>query len=113
MCNFFLFFYLYIYYSYKIFFLDPPSVAAFPQQNTIERDDLSVTCNYTHGNPISTTLSWTKTDDPEFKHNEIILQLPKIERNSSGTYICTAENTYSNGEKGTDSQSLVVNVQCK
>lgn len=35
------------------------------------------------------------------------------QRNSSGTYKCTAENSYHNGERGTHSQSFAVNVQCK
>lgn len=51
-------------------------------------------------------------DNPGFRQNETTLQLYKIQRTSSGTYKCTAENNYSNGEKGTHIQTMVVNVLC-
>lgn len=79
----------------------------------IEGIDLSVTCTVTKGNPSSTIVFWTKVDNSVFRYNGSTLQLPNIQRNSSGTYKCTAENSYSNGKKGTDSQFTVVNVQCR
>lgn len=79
----------------------------------IEGGNLSVACLATPGNPRSTTVYWTKEDDPEFRQNGSILQLYTIQRNSSGTFKCTAENLYNDKERGIHSRSLVVNVQCK
>lgn len=79
----------------------------------VEGGNLSVTCQVTHGNPSSTSIFWSKEGTAGFKLERPTLQLPNIQRNSSGTYRCIAENTYSNEEKGTDSQTMVVNVQCK
>uniref|UniRef100_K1RBT9 Uncharacterized protein n=1 Tax=Magallana gigas TaxID=29159 RepID=K1RBT9_MAGGI len=78
------------------------------RRNIIEGRDLSVYCTATPGNPTSTTFYWT---NPGFRQNGSTLQLPNIQRTSSGTYRCTTENNYNNGEKGTDSQSMIVNVQ--
>lgn len=86
---------------------------ALSQQYIIEGRDLSVTCQANPGNPSSTTFSWTKADNPEFRQNRATLQLPNIQRTSTGTYRCTAENNYSNREKGIHSQSMVVNVLCR
>lgn len=52
-------------------------------------------------------------EDTEFRQNGPMLNLYNIQRYDSGRYICTAENNYSNGEKGKDSQFIDVNVQCK
>lgn len=93
--------------------LDPPKQIPLLQQNIIEGQNLSVICNVTPGNPISTTFYWTKVDNPEFRQNGSALQLQDIQRTSSGTYNCTAQNTLTNGEFGTDNQIMVVNVQCK
>lgn len=92
---------------------DPPLVIALSDQDIIEKRDLSVTCNATSGNPSSVTYLWTKVDDSRFLQKGPTLELYNIQRTSSGTYECTTENNYSNREKGTDSQSLVVNVQCR
>lgn len=84
------------------------------QQDIIEGEDLSVTCMSIHGNPRNTTYYWTKEGDQTFgKKFGALLKLFKIQRNSSGKYRCTAENNFSNGEKGTDSQTMKVNVLCK
>lgn len=99
--------------SIYVLITDPPNVYTMRQQNKIEGRDLSVTCRATPGNPNSTTFYWTKVDNPGFRQNGSTLQLPNIQRTSSGTYRCTAENNYSNGERGTDSQAMVVNVQCE
>lgn len=88
-------------------------VNTLSQQDIIEGRDISVTCTATPGNPSSTTFYWTKVDNSGFRQNGATLQLPDIQRTSSGTYRCTAENNYSNGEKGTDSQSMFINVLCK
>lgn len=83
------------------------------QQNIIEGRDLSITCQTTLGNPRSTAFLWTKVDDSGFRQDGPTLQLPNIQRTSSGTFRCTAENNYSNGEMGTHSQTMIVNVQCE
>lgn len=88
-------------------------VHAIPNQSIIEGGDLSVTCRAIPGNPISTTFYWTKINNPGFRQNGTTLQLPNTQRNSSGPYRCKAENIYSNGEKGADSQSMEVNVLCR
>lgn len=93
--------------------IDTPHVNTLSQQDIIEGRNLSVTCHATPGNPSSTTFYWTKVNNPGFRENGAILQLPNIQRNSSGTYRCTAENNYSNAERGTDNQSMVINVLCK
>nr|XP_034300634.1 B-cell receptor CD22-like [Crassostrea gigas] len=86
----------------------PPFVNLLSKQNILEGRNLSVTCQAIPGNPRFTTFYWTKAD--RFRRNGATLQLPDIQRNSSGTYICTAENSYNNGKKGTHSQPMVVNV---
>lgn len=91
---------------------DPPLVKNLSQQNIIEGYNLSVTCEATDGNPISTSLFWTKADNPLFKQEGATLELPNIQRTRSGIYTCTAENTFLDGKKGKHSQSMVVNVQC-
>lgn len=96
-----------------VFITGPPTVHMLSQQDILEGKDLSVTCKVTPGNPSSTTFYWTKVDNPGFRHNGSTLHLPNIQRTSFGTYRCTAENNYNNGEKGTDSQSMIVNVLCR
>lgn len=69
----------------------------------------------TTGNPKSTIFFWTKAVDniTVFRQNGSTLQIPTIDRKKSGTYRCTLENFYSNGEKETQNQSMIVNVLCK
>ncbi|XP_065933048.1 neural cell adhesion molecule 1 isoform X2 [Magallana gigas] len=88
----------------------PPKVHMLSQQDILEGRNLSVTCKATPGNPSLTTFYWTKVEFQGFRQNGATLHIPNIQRNSSGTYRCTAENSYSNGEKGTHNQSMVVNV---
>lgn len=83
------------------------------QQDIIEGTNLSLNCTITPGNPGSTTFYWTKDDNPGSIQDGSTLQILSIQRNNSGSYRCTAENKYSNGEKGKHSQAVVVNVQCK
>lgn len=90
----------------------PPLVNTLSNQNIIEGRDLSVTCTVTPGNPSSTTLYWTKVDNPGFRQNGPTLQLYNIQRNDSGSYRCTAENNYNNRERGTHTKTTVVNVLC-
>lgn len=94
-------------------FIDPPTVDTLSQRDVIEERNISITCTATPGNPSFMTFWWTKVDNPGFIENGATIQLSNIQRNSSGTYRCTAENNYSNGKKGTDSQLTVVNVQCR
>ena len=82
------------------------------KQHFIEGKDLLVTCNATQGNPSSTAIFWSKSNDSGFRQTGTTLRLLNIHRNSSGTYKCTAENTYNNGEKGTNSQNMVIDVLC-
>ena len=95
------------------FFIDPPSVIPLTQKDTIEGQDLLIICRATPGNPITTMFWWIKVNDPVFRQNGSILEFISIQKNRSGTYKCIAENTYSSGWKGTDSQEMVVNVLCK
>ncbi|XP_052691725.1 hemicentin-1-like [Crassostrea angulata] len=90
--------------------LCPPTVHTLSQQDIIEGSQLSITCQATPGDPSFSTFYWTKADNPGFRQNGSTLQLPNIQRNSSGIYRCTAENNYHNGEKGSDSRTMVVNV---
>lgn len=91
----------------------PPTVHTLSQQDIIEGSQLSITCQATPGDPSFSTFYWTKADNPGFRQNRSTLQLPNIQRNSSGIYRCTAENNYHNGEKGSDSRTMVVNVLCR
>lgn len=88
----------------------PPTVHMLSQQDILEGRDLSVTCKATPGNPSSTTFYWTNNQG--FRQNGATLQLYIIQKTNSGTYRCTAENNYGDGEKGTNSLSMVVDVQC-
>lgn len=85
----------------------------FTYQTIVEGSEFSVTCYAIPGNPNSTTFFWTKIDHSEFRQNGARLQIPNINRSSSGTYRCTAENTYYNGQKGNHSQHMFVNILCK
>lgn len=96
-----------------IFFPDPPNVAALSNENVIEGNNFTKECMFTPGNPTFTLVFWTKIDEVDFRQNGSTLQLSNIQRKSSGTYICTAKNNYSNGKKGTSSQPMVVDVWCK
>ncbi|XP_078331732.1 cell adhesion molecule Dscam2-like isoform X2 [Crassostrea virginica] len=91
----------------------PPSVIPLTQKDSIEGQDLLIICRATPGNPITTMFWWIKVNDPVFRQNGSILEFISIQRNRSGTYKCIAENTYSSGWKGTDSQEMVVNVLYK
>lgn len=84
-----------------------------PQHNIIEGRNLNIMCKAVPGHPSSTMFMWTKEGNPGLNQNGATLQLPNIQRTSSGPYKCTAKNNYSNGQKGTDSQSMVVNVLCE
>lgn len=83
------------------------------QQNIIEGRNLNLTCQADPGNPRSTMFIWNMEGSSEFTQNGATLQLLNIQRTSSGTYKCTAQNNYGNGQKGTDSQSVGVNVLCE
>lgn len=93
--------------------IDPPTVNTLSKHNIREGDILNTTCQAEPGNPSSTMFIWTKEGDTGFNQNRAILRLLNIQRTSSGTYTCTAENNYGNGQKGRDSQSMVVNVLCE
>lgn len=88
----------------------PPTVRTFWQQNIIEGRNLTVTCDVIPGNPNTTILFWTQEGNPLFRRKGATLLLPKIQRSSSGEYKCIAENIYSNGEKGRNNQSMILNV---
>lgn len=97
----------------NVLITDPPTVNTLSKQEIIEGRTLTITCQATPGNSSSTTFYWTKVDNPGFRQDGPTLQLPNIQRNSSGIYRCIAENDYSNGEKGTGSQTMTVNVLCE
>lgn len=94
-------------------FKDPPAVKTMSQRNITEGDILKITCEADPGNPNSTMFIWSMEGSSEFTQNGATLQLPNIRRTSSGIYKCTAQNNYDDGQKGTDSQSVVVNVLCE
>lgn len=104
---------LYTLITSYVLITDPPNVLMLSQQDILEGKGLTVTCTATPGNPGSNTFYWTKIDNVGFRQNGSTLLLPNIQRNSSGTYRCTAENIFMNGERGTDSQSFVASVRCK
>lgn len=93
--------------------IDPPSVSSFSPQYPVELTDFSAACTVVPGNPPNTEMYWTRSGEETFQQNSTHLRLFSINRNDSGTYKCTAENTYSSGSKGSNSQTLVVDVQCK
>ncbi|XP_062598264.1 myelin-associated glycoprotein-like, partial [Saccostrea cucullata] len=88
----------------------PPNVSTMNEQKVIEGDYFSVLCNYTEGNPPSTTVYWTK-DDPYFRQNQRHLTITNVKRRDSGTYVCFAENTYSSGRRGTSNNTMELDVQ--
>lgn len=99
--------------SLHVLYTDPPTIKTLSQQDIVEGRALLVTCQAVSGYPNSTTFYWTKENNPGFRQNGSTLHIPNIQRTSSGTYRCTAENNYSIGEKGTHSQSMDVNVLCE
>lgn len=109
----FMYVYIHQFFYVKFHFTDPPTMRPFWQQNIIEGRNLTVTCDFIPGNPNPTILFWTKESNPLFRQKGATLLLPKIQRSSSGEYKCIAENIYSNGEKGTYNQSMILNVLCK
>lgn len=96
-----------------LFFKDPPSVNNMTGTDIVEGLPLSITCRANPGNPNFTTLFWTKVDGQGLIQNGSTLRISNIQRSSSGTYVCTAENIYYNGKKGIHSQSMFVNVLCE
>lgn len=96
-----------------LFFTDPPSGNSLTGKDIFEGRSLSITCQANPGNPNYTTLFWTKVDDQELIQNGSTLKISNIQRSSSGTYVCTAENIYYNGNKGIHNQSMFVNVLCE
>lgn len=96
-----------------LYFVDPPVVSPISQLNIVEGSDVSFNCTFTQGNPDSTIIFWTSKNKPEFRQNGTTLLLPEIKRTNSGNYTCTAENKYSDEEKGSDSKSMILNVLCK
>ncbi|XP_062603323.1 uncharacterized protein LOC134265101 [Saccostrea cucullata] len=87
-----------------------PSVSSLNNQTILEGENLSLTCNVTAGYPRSSVIFWTKTDDPSFRFNGKRFTISRIQRSSSGTYGCTAENYYNSLGKGSSSQIMTVNV---
>lgn len=87
-------------------------VNALSNQTIIEGRNLTVNCIVTPGNPNSVT-NWTKVDSQGFKQTGAVLELPNIQRASSGTYRCTATNKFSDGNMGIHSQTMVINVLCR
>lgn len=83
------------------------------QKDIIEGKNLSVTCLTNPGNPNATNFYWTKVNNSEFRQNKPTLHMPNIQRNSSGTYRCIAENNYDNGMKGRNNETMDVNVLCE
>lgn len=83
------------------------------QTDIAEGKNLSITCQSNPGNPSATNFYWTKVNNSEFRQNESRLYLPNIQKNSSGTYICVAENNYYNGKKGRNNETMDVNVLCE
>lgn len=85
----------------------------YPQKDTEEGENVSANCSFTPGYPNLTTVFWTQVNNSVFRQDGPTLRLNNIKRSKSGTYKCTAENRYPNGKNGTDSQSMVINVQCE
>lgn len=100
-------------YTFLVIVEDPPSVSPLTKQDVIEGRYISVTCSASPGNPEPSTFFWTNIGLSGSRQEGPILQLPGINRSSSGNYTCTAENNYNNNEKGTSTQSMVINVLCK
>lgn len=94
-------------------FVDPPFVHTLSPKNIIEGGNISITCFADPGNPEPKTFFWTRVNIGSFRQNGTTLNLPNIQRNSSGNYKCTAVNMYNNGKKGSHSQIMVINVLCK
>ncbi|XP_061182272.1 hemicentin-1-like [Saccostrea echinata] len=99
--------------SLEINVLYPPIVSHITNQDIIEGSNLTVQCSFTAGNPPQTTVYWIRSGDSGFRQNGRILQLQKIDRDSTGTYVCVAKNIYSLGGTGTSSRAMDVNVLCK
>lgn len=102
--------------KYRLIFtllIDPPSVSTLGVQYPTELSDLHVYCSATPGNPPIHVYYWTRSGDDTFRQNGTYLGLYGISRNETGSYICTAVNSYSTAGEGKDSQTLAVNVQCK
>ena len=98
---------------FSTLFTDPPSVTPMHSTYPEEQSDFSIDCSATPGNPLSFVYYWTLSGDVHFRQNGTTLRQPRISRNQSGTYFCSAVNSYSNGEEGRDSKPLIVDVQCK
>lgn len=92
---------------------DAPRLLNLTQQNITEGETVIVRCEVIEGNPNSTNVYWTRVGDSTFQENSATLQLLKIQRNSSGSYKCTAENMFNDGSKGTHSQIMFINVLCE
>ncbi|XP_052720825.1 uncharacterized protein LOC128192289 [Crassostrea angulata] len=88
----------------------PPIVLMQNTPTFVEGQNFSIKCSYSAGNPITTSLYWTKTNSV-FRYNGQLLRIPNIQRKDSGTYTCFAENTYSSGKKGKANATIEIDVQ--
>ena len=79
-------------------------------------NSLSITCQVTSSNPAPNEYKWTKVGDNTFSSTGQVLTIPNIQLRHAGTYRCTAVNTMipTNGgsQQGTDTEDVVVDVQC-
>ncbi|XP_062617806.1 uncharacterized protein LOC134279425, partial [Saccostrea cucullata] len=88
----------------------PPAVHTLNNSTAIEGTDFNKKCLYNVGKPPETNVYWTRQGS-SFRHEGDVLSLTKIQRSSSGTYTCTAQNQYSSGNKGQSKQSMTIDVE--
>ncbi|XP_061164464.1 hemicentin-2-like [Saccostrea echinata] len=88
----------------------PPNIFYLRDVTPVENTDLIVPCEYTPGRPPDTIIYWTRSRDANFKQAGKVLRITNIQRGMSDIFTCTAENIYSSGKKGSDQQSVDVNV---
>ena len=103
-------------YSFVIKLTDPPTIQTTPDQSIKTGDTLSITCRVTSSNPAPNEYKWTKVGDGTFSQTGQVLTIPNIQPRHAGTYRCTAVNTMiptrGGRQRGTDTEDVVVDVQC-
>ena len=95
---------------------DPPIIQTIPDQRIKVGETLSIACQVKSAQPATDNYIWTKISNGIFRRTGPVLIITNIQLRHAGTYRCTAVNTMiptrGSTQQGTDTEDVVVDVQC-
>ncbi|XP_052805544.1 synaptogenesis protein syg-2-like [Mya arenaria] len=101
--------------SFEVKVLFPPVVKPLTNVVVLERDNVSVACQVTAGNPTKTDFKWERMSDMTNYSMEQTIVIPNIDRKQGGNYRCTASNlmrpTGYDATVGNSSNTVYIDVQ--